>query len=234
MVAFIFNVILPVLAAVTIVTALFFIGRAFLQRAHRARQPYGVGQQEIRRAMQVDFIRGFAAAIVGLLLLLVSGLGEVAESAVSQPPVEPTGIVETAPDTGTTTLTPTPTTIVATGTPTPTPDESTATPTITTTPTATSQPEPETAVVQSGVGVWLRSAPSADSEQLEWLLDGTVLTLLPGQQMGEEFEWQEVRAPSGQEGWVAVEFIIYDTDMEDEPEPGNDNDNDNEGEDEDG
>jgi flagellar basal body-associated protein FliL len=218
-VAFIFNVVLPVLAAVTILAALFFIGRAFVQRAQRARQPYGVGQQETRRAMQVDFIRGFAAAVVGLLLLLVSGLGGQIEPAVSQPPAEPTPVVETAPGTDTdTTTTPTATAVTATITPTATPDTPTATPTITATPTETPQPEPETAVVQSGVGVWLRSAPSPDSEQLEWLLDGTVLTLLPGYQVGEEFEWQEVRAPSGQEGWVAVEFIVYDTDLPDEPE----------------
>jgi hypothetical protein len=230
-VAFIFNVVLPVLAAVTILAALFFIGRAFVQRAQRARQPYGVGQQETRWAMQVDFIRGFAAAVVGLLLLLVSGLGGRIEPAVSQPPVEPTPVVETEPGTDTemtATPTPTVTAVPATSTPTATPDEPTATPTITATPTETPQPEPETAVVQSGVGVWLRSAPSPDSEQLEWLLDGTVLTLLPGYQVGEEFEWQEVRAPSGQEGWVAVEFIVYDTDLPDEPESEAD---DNEGED---
>jgi hypothetical protein len=219
-VAFILSVVLPVLATVTILVALFFIGRAFVQRAQRARQPYGVGQQETRRAMQIDFIRGFAAAVVGLLLLLVSGLGGWIEPAVSQPPAEPTPVVEAAPGTDTTTTpTPTATAVTPTITPTATPDAPTATPTITATPTETPQPEPETAVVQSGVGVWLRSAPSPDSEQLEWLLDGTVLTLLPGYQVGEAFEWQEVRAPSGQEGWVAVEFIIYDTDLPDEPEP---------------
>ncbi|MFO7539940.1 MAG: SH3 domain-containing protein [Chloroflexota bacterium] len=229
--AFIFNVILPVLAAITILAAVFFIGRAFIQRGQRARQPYGLGQQESRRAMQVDFIRGFAAAVVGLLLLLVSGLGGLAESVASQLSTEPTRVVETIPelpDTETeTTPTATATAVIATTTPTATPDEPPTTPTPTATPTSTPQPEPETAVVQSGVGVWLRSAPDADSEQLEWLLDGTVLTLLPGRQMGSDFEWQEVRAPSGQEGWVAVEFIVYDTDLVDEPEPENDNDNDN-------
>ena len=225
----VFNVILPVLAAVAILTALFFIGRALIQRSQRMRQPYGVGQQEIRRSMQIDFIRGFAAAVVGLLLLLTSGLGGLVDSAVSEPPIEPTALVEQTPvETEEPTLTPTPS---ATSTPTATPEpaEPTATPTITPTPTETPQPEPETAVVQSGVGVWLRSAPSPDSDQLEWLLDGTVLTLLDGLVVGDDFEWQEVRAPSGQEGWVAVEFIIYDTDLPDEP----DDDADSESEDED-
>jgi hypothetical protein len=228
-VTLVFNVILPVLAAVAILTALFFIGRALVQRSRHTRQPYGVGQQEIRRSMQIDFIRGFAAAVVGLLLLLTSGLGGLVGSAVSEPPAEPTTIVEQAPaETEDPTLTPTP---AATSTPTATPEpaEPTASPTITPTPTETPQPEPETAVVQSGVGVWLRSAPSPDSDQLEWLLDGTVLTLLDGFVVGDDFEWQEVRAPSGQDGWVAVEFIIYDTDLPDEP----DDDADSESEDED-
>jgi hypothetical protein len=227
----VFNVILPVLAAGAVLTALFFIGRALVQRSQRMRQPYGVGQQEIRRSMQIDFIRGFAAAIVGLLLLLASGLGELAGSATSEPSVVPTSVVEQLPaETEEPTPTPSPSS-TRTPTHTPEPAEPTVTPTTTmaATPTETPQPEPETAVVQSGVGVWLRSAPSPDSEQLEWLLDGTVLTLLDGFVVGDDFEWQEVRAPSGQDGWVAVEFIIYDTDLPDEP----DNDADSESEDED-
>jgi hypothetical protein len=223
-VTFIFTVIFPVLAGIVLLAAFYFIARGFVQRAQRTRQPYGVGQQEIRRAMQVDFIRGFAAAIVGLLLLLASGLGSLTQSAVSSPAEAPTQVIENGPGSepdGMATSTPTvvvTATSTPTITPTATPAEPTVTPTMTATPTATPQPEPETAVVQSGVGIWLRSAPSSDSEQLEWLLDGTVLTLLPGFEVGAEFEWQEVRAPSGQEGWVAAEFIIYDTDLPDEPD----------------
>ncbi len=221
----ILTVVFTVLAVVLILAAFFFIGRAFVQRARRNRQPYGVGQQEIRRAMQVDFIRGFAAAVVGLLLLLATtGLGGLTQLAVSEPSDGPTptmAVPETTETDVEASSTATPTlaaTATATVTPTPAPPEPTDTPTITPTPTNTPEPEPETAVVQSGVGVWLRAGPDPDSEQLEWLLDGTVLTLLPGFVVGEEFEWQEVRAPSGQEGWVAVAFIIYDTDLPDELE----------------
>jgi SH3-like domain-containing protein len=36
-----------------------------------------------------------------------------------------------------------------------------------------------------------------------------VLTLLPGRETVNGTEWQQVRAPSGNEGWVAVEFLNY-------------------------
>jgi hypothetical protein len=77
-------------------------------------------------------------------------------------------------------------------------------------PTATATAAPQTATVSSGVGVWLRAAATTEAEQLEWILDGTVLTLLPGRQSAEGFEWQQVRTPAGNEGWVAVDFIVYD------------------------
>lgn len=213
---FIFNVVIPVLAAIAIAVALFFVGRAFSQRAQGRNQPYGVGRQALRRSMQLDFIRGMAAALVGLLLFGVSSLSGVVESAVPHSPAPPTAVIEAAPEGDLST--PTSTATVAApepATPTPTITPTVVTPTMT--PSPTPEPVPETAIVQSGVGVWLRAGPSAEAEQLEWLLDGTILTLLSDRQVGEDFEWQEVRAPSGQEGWVAVEFIIYDTDLEEEP-----------------
>jgi hypothetical protein len=72
-------------------------------------------------------------------------------------------------------------------------------------PTATTAPQ--TATVSSGVGVWLRGAPSTTGEQLEWLLDGTVVTLLAGQQTADDLLWQQVRTATGVEGWVARDFL---------------------------
>ncbi|MCA9925092.1 MAG: SH3 domain-containing protein, partial [Anaerolineales bacterium] len=74
-------------------------------------------------------------------------------------------------------------------------------------PLPTATPVVETAVVTSGVGVWLRSVPGVDGEQVEWLLANTQVVLLAGQATADEFEWQEVQAPSGNVGWVAVPFI---------------------------
>ncbi len=78
-------------------------------------------------------------------------------------------------------------------------------------PTETPLPAPtdaaNIAIVSSGVGVWLRDAPTTNSEQLEWLLEGVVLTLLDGQQTADGFDWQEVRTAAGVDGWVAAEYI---------------------------
>jgi hypothetical protein len=79
------------------------------------------------------------------------------------------------------------------------------TPQATAAPTATSAPT--TATVSSGVGVWLRGAPSTSGEQLEWLLDGTVVTLLAGQETADDLLWQQVRTEAGVEGWVARDFL---------------------------
>jgi hypothetical protein len=66
----------------------------------------------------------------------------------------------------------------------------------------------ETAVVSSGVGVWLRATPSTTGEQLEWLLDGTVLVLLDGQETADDLLWQQVQTEAGVTGWVAADFLL--------------------------
>ncbi len=75
-------------------------------------------------------------------------------------------------------------------------------------PTATNTPEPLTATVASEVGVWLRSGPGVESEQLEWLFDGTILLVLPGRESADDLEWQQVQTESGVTGWVAADFLV--------------------------
>ena len=75
-------------------------------------------------------------------------------------------------------------------------------------PTNTPEPASNTAVVSSGVGVWLRGTPSTTGEQLEWLLDGTVLTLLTGQETADGLVWQQVQTDTDLTGWVAADFIL--------------------------
>jgi hypothetical protein len=53
----------------------------------------------------------------------------------------------------------------------------------------------------------LRGTPSTSGEQLEWLLDGTVVTLLAGRETADELNWQQVRTEAGVEGWVASDFL---------------------------
>ncbi|MBX7253849.1 MAG: SH3 domain-containing protein, partial [Candidatus Promineofilum sp.] len=85
-----------------------------------------------------------------------------------------------------------------------------ASPTPEATAAATATTPVQTATVSSGVGVWLRGAPSTTGEQLEWLLDGTVVTLLPGQQTADDLLWQQVRTEAGVEGWVARDFLTVE------------------------
>ena len=74
-------------------------------------------------------------------------------------------------------------------------------------PTATPEPELQTAVVASGVGVYLRQDPSTSAPDLEWLLDGTPLVVLPNQTDAGGYTWVLVRTDDGVEGWVATDFI---------------------------
>jgi hypothetical protein len=98
-------------------------------------------------------------------------------------------------------------------TPTYTPEIPTETPTPSqtptpATPTPTSTPDIDTAVVNSPNGLWLRETPGG-TQEVELIPDGTILVLLPGLETVDGVEWQQVRTPAGNEGWVAVDFIIY-------------------------
>ena len=207
--AIVLNIVIPILAGVAILVALYFILRALGLRSQQSRQPYDVGRQELRRSMHIDFIRAIVAAVVGLVLLGLFGLdlSSLAETAPAPTATRPA--TETvSPPTATAPARPSATATTNVTSPTPLPPSPTPT-MVPATDTPTPEPTPSTATVQSGVGVWLRAAPSAEAEQIEWVLDGTLLTLLPGREQGAEFAWQQVRTPEGNEGWVAVDFIDY-------------------------
>jgi SH3-like domain-containing protein len=65
-----------------------------------------------------------------------------------------------------------------------------------------------TALVNSPNGLWLRESPGG-TQEVELIPDGSVLILLPGREVANDSEWQQVRTQAGNEGWVAVDFIIY-------------------------
>lgn len=201
-------VVLIVAAVVCVVIAIIFMVRAFQSRMQRDKAAYGVARIETRQSVFMDVLRSLAAVVVAIVILVIFFLVTQQEAMTEVEP-EPTP----APLVVTSTATVAPVTDIATATSAAPVTLPTATPTVVITPSPTvppadtATPELQTAVVTSGVGVWLRAEPNTESEQLEWVLEGTVLSLLDGEETNEEFVWQQVRTPTGSEGWVAVDFI---------------------------
>ena len=207
------NIVFAGIAGVAILAALYYGGRAIIRRGQPTDSAYNVGRLEARRAVQIDLIRALASIVVALIFLGAFGLTpRPVEPLIS--PTEPALLLDS-------TETPTePSTVTPTDAPTSTPAAPIVTendpvepsplpprqPTVA--PTNTPEPLAETAVVSSGVGVWLRAAPSTTGEQLEWLLDGTVLTLLDGQETADDLLWRQVQTETGLVGWVAADFIL--------------------------
>ena len=211
------NIVFAVIAGVAILAALYYGGRAVIRRGQSTDSAYNVGRLEARRSVQIDLVRALAAIVVALIFLGAFGLTpSPVEPLIS--PTEPSLVIDateiptdppTLAPTDSPTLTPAPPIVTETDPVQPSP-ELTAQPTTQPTPepTNTSEPAVETAVVSSGVGVWLRATPSTTGEQLEWLLDGTVLTLLDGQETADELLWRQVQTEAGVTGWVAADFLL--------------------------
>lgn len=198
------NIVLLSLAGLSVVGALYFLAKGLGARSHINRQAYSVGQVEARRTSLLNWVRAGFFFLVALIFLgifavrpLLSGREPVAVPTPTVPVATPAPDVTplaTAPPTSEGPAQASPTVLPAS----PTPQATAA---------ATVAPTPQTATVSSGVGVWLRGAPSTTGEQLEWLLDGTLVTLLPGQQTADDLLWQQVRTEAGVEGWVARDFL---------------------------
>lgn len=202
-----------------IIAGLFLLGSlVLLIRGLRARSQmlisaYGVERQEVRRTMLVSFSRSAILLLVALVLFAIYGItpqkgeGMIEATALPQstsaPSPEEVGTRATSPPTRKTAETPEPDITVS----------------VTLTDLATQPVIPpgpitdtvraQSAIVDSFNGLWLRAAPDAESEVLELLLDETPLILLQGREPSGEAEWQQVRAPNGSEGWVFIQFILY-------------------------
>lgn len=208
----VFGVILPLLGAISLLAAVYFFFRAISARSRSGKESYGFGQLEARQSMQLDFGRAVIALFVGLIFLAVfaisPSLGEGMPEPAFSPTLSPTETLPAAtPELETAVPGPT-----ATVTPVPFPtSQVTVLPTLTeppaATPTNTPEPAPQTAVVTSPVGVYLRSEPSTTAPDVEWLLEGTQLIVLPGDAEADDYVWIYVRTPDGNEGWVATDFI---------------------------
>jgi hypothetical protein len=224
----VFNIGVPLLAGATLLIAILFFVKAL---ATRARQTgplvYGVGRLELHRSTRVDLLRSLGLLIVALTLFGVYGLGPLLadleqDVALPSPVVTPTVVtpMATMPLVEAPTHTPLPPVsptqpVRPSAEPSaeppaePSPTSPLPTPTATAEPTETPTPEPPSAVVNSPNGLWLRDAPRASGGAIENLRHETVLLLLPGRETVDDLEWQQVRAPSGNEGWVAAQFLVY-------------------------
>ena len=203
------NAVILVLASLFVLGAIVSALVALRTRTRMANAPYGVGRQKLRQSMQVNAIRSAVLIILALVLYGVYGLRARPDDLLSTeaqpaftPPPDATATVPAAEPT-TVPESSTPTAPAATATSPPAAATPTSPPTETPTITPTSEP---TAVVTSEVGLYLREAPGG-TEEVELLPVGTVLVLLDGQETVDGAEWREVRAPSGAEGWIAVDFV---------------------------
>jgi hypothetical protein len=77
------------------------------------------------------------------------------------------------------------------------------------TPELLPSPTPATFVVANtgGQGLFLRDDHSVNSNILETLPDGTQVEQVGEDFTGASYVWREVRAPSGQVGWVSVDWL---------------------------
>lgn len=211
------NIAIPILGGIFIATAIISFLSGIRARSQSTHSAYGWGRQEARQTMQIAFLRSFGLLIIGFIILGVYGLAVLPDD-ITIPDTLPTPtITQTVPATATVAVAPigpTATVIVPITIPIPSATASvpllpspTATnaPTLTPPPTATAVPS---AIVNSPVGLYLREAPGGVQE-VELLVNGAVLILLPGRETIDGVEWQQVRTSTGNEGWVAVQFIIY-------------------------
>ncbi len=56
-------------------------------------------------------------------------------------------------------------------------------------------------------GLFLRDAPSSSSTVLTTLPEGTRVEQIGDDQQADNLTWRNVRAPDGQEGWVAIDWL---------------------------
>lgn len=209
--------ILVAVAALCGVTAVVFVARGLSTRQRAGNELYAVGRQAQRYQMQVNLVRSAAFLVLALIALVVFGLTRrpMAEPAGASTPAAATATVPAAtslPTTAAASPVPSPAlgaeptaSAAPVATPTTPPDIPSLTPTATA--TATETPRPPTAVVSSPNGLYLREA-AGGTQELELIADGSELLLLDGREVVDELEWQRVRTSAGNEGWVALDFII--------------------------
>jgi hypothetical protein len=82
-----------------------------------------------------------------------------------------------------------------------------AQPSVTAAPTVPPAPQFFVVTGTGGQGLFLRPEPSTVGEALTTLPDGTRVEQIGEDVPGADRVWRQVRAPDGQEGYVAVDFL---------------------------
>jgi len=211
----ILNIILLVLAFIFALGSAAMLVRGLRARSGMSSRAYGVERQEMRHEMIMSFSRGAVLLLIALIVFAIYGLLPKVEAIGSDVTATPTTTGRpTAAAQDTREPSPSLTASNATEAATPfaswTPSEEDSIeiePTV----TVTKSLQATTAVVDSFNGLWLRSAPDPESDQIELVPDESELIVLRGREPSDEPEWQQVRAPSGNEGWVFMQFIVYKT-----------------------
>lgn len=175
----------------------------FLWQTQEAQRGLRRALFDTERQVQLDRLRRARFSALGLLALAIFlFVANVSSSAVANPPPTPTPSIT---PTLTPTVTPSPT-IGPSPTPT-TPATATFTPAP---PSATPELQTATVTGAGSIGLRLRDAPSVEGNLIDYLVDGTVVTLLPEPRVTtpDGIEWQKVIDPQGREGWVATAYIV--------------------------
>jgi hypothetical protein len=146
-------------------------------------------------------------ALVLLMALVIfqrngddDGMVETATSTATPALTAVLTVVQTPTMTATPAVEITPTGPLPTLTPSPTPS-------VTPTPSATPLP---TGTVNSPNGLFLRDVPGGTAE-LELIPDGAIVTLLGQTDEANNLTWVRVRTAAGNDGWVALDFLIVES-----------------------
>lgn len=204
---------LVVFGGLFLLVALTFLVQGLAIRARAARQLYTVARQASRREMNTAWLRGLLFLVLSLILLLVwilaprfqptaSPTDSATPPALTPSEAQP-AVNATLPVTSTTSLSVTPMQPLSS-------PEATVVATEVLTPTLPVENSAETGRVNAPNGLLLRALPNGP-EVLELIPDGMQVAVLDGRESVGGLTWQYVRAPSGNAGWVALDFLVFDT-----------------------
>ena len=87
--AFVFNVVLPVLAGISLIALFIFLLRALSARSKVSHQAYGVGQVETRQKAQANLLGALIALFLTLIFLTLTFVGPRIAASLPEPTPTP-------------------------------------------------------------------------------------------------------------------------------------------------